>query len=185
MNVSSMMKKALFLFFISFSSVFGQNWVLEKSTSNVGFSITHLKVSTVDGSFGVYEAKLTSSKKDFSDAVIEFSADVTSVNTNSKSRDNHLKKDEFFDAAKYPKITFKSTSVKKSGQAYKISGNLTIKGVTKPVVLNATLKLASDAKSVEIKADGEINRIDFGVGTSGASLNDEVTLKVSGKFNKQ
>ncbi len=185
MNISSMIKKALFLFFVSFSPVFGQTWSLDKTTSSVGFSIVHLKVSTVDGTFGVYDAKLTSAKKDFSDAAIEFSADVVSINTSSKSRDNHLKKDEYFDVAKFPKLTFKSTSVKKAGQAYKIAGNITIKGVTKPIVLNATIKLAPDTKSVEIKADGEINRIDYGVGTSGASLNDEVKLKISGTFNKQ
>ena len=179
------MKKALFLFFVSFSSVFGQSWSLDKSTSSVGFSIVHLKVSTVDGTFGVYDAKVTAAKKDFSDAVIEFSADVVSINTSSRSRDNHLKKDEYFDAAKFPKLTFKSTSVKKAGTAYKITGNLTIKGVTKVVVLDAAFNPAADAKSVEITATGEINRIDFGVGTSGASLNDEVKLKISGTFNKQ
>jgi polyisoprenoid-binding protein YceI len=180
-----MIKKAILLLFVTLSSASGQSWFLDKSTSSVGFSIVHLKVSTVDGSFGVYDAKFTAAKKDFSDAVIEFSADVVSVNTSSKSRDNHLRKDEYFDAAKFPKLTFKSTSVKKAGSAYKITGNLTIKGVTKPVVLDATFKPAADAKGVEITASGEINRIDFGVGTSGASLNDEVKLKISGTFNKQ
>jgi polyisoprenoid-binding protein YceI len=129
-----MIKKAILLLFVTLSSASGQSWFLDKSTSSVGFSIVHLKVSTVDGSFGVYDAKFTAAKKDFSDAVIEFSADVVSVNTSSKSRDNHLRKDEYFDAAKFPKLTFKSTSVKKAGSAYKITGNLTIKGVTKPVV---------------------------------------------------
>lgn len=179
------MKKALFLVFVSLSSVFGQSWSLDKASSNVGFSIVHLKVSTVDGSFSTYEAAMTSAKKDFSDAVFEFSADIVSINTNSKSRDSHLKKDDYFNAAKYPKLTFKSASVKKAGQAYKITGNLTIKGVTKSVVLDGIFKPSADGKSVEITATGEINRIDFGVGTSGASLNDEVKLKISGKFNKQ
>jgi polyisoprenoid-binding protein YceI len=180
-----MLNKTVYFFFICLSSALGQSWSLDKTTAQVGFSIVHLKVSTVDGSFGIYDASLTSSKKDFTDASIAFTADAASINTKSKSRDAQLRKDEYFDVTKFPKITFNSTSVKKVGTNHKIDGNISIKGVTKPVSLNATFKLSSDGKNVEIAAEGEINRVDFGVGTSGATLNDEVALKISGRFNKQ
>lgn len=171
------------------SLTFAQDWALDKSHSNVGFSIVHLKISEVDGSFGKFDAKMTSSKEDFSDAVFDFTAEVASVNTGNERRDGHLRSDDFFAAEKHPSITFKSTSVKKvSGNNYKITGNLTMKGVTKPVTLDAIFRGPIDGrggkKIVGVKASGTLNRIDFGVGTSGASVDDEVTLRISGEFSK-
>jgi len=171
------------------SLTFAQDWVLDKSHANVGFSIVHLKISEVDGSFGKFDAKMTSSKEDFSDAVFDFTAEVASVNTGNERRDNHLRSDDFFAAEKHPAITFKSTSVKKvSGNNYKITGNLTMRGVTKPVTLDAIFRGPidgrGDKKIVGIKASGTLNRIDFGVGKSGASVDDEVTLRISGEFSK-
>lgn len=168
---------------------FAQDWVLDKSHANVGFSIVHLKISEVDGSFGKFDAKITSSKDDFSDAVFDFTAEVASVNTGNERRDGHLRTDDFFGAEKYPTITFKSTSVTKvSGNNYKIAGNLTMRGVTKPITLDAVFRGPIEGrggkKIVGIKASGTLNRIDFGVGKSGPTVDDEVTLRISGEFSK-
>ncbi|MCF8325208.1 MAG: YceI family protein, partial [Leadbetterella sp.] len=102
----------------------------------------------------------------------------------------HLKSPDFFDAAKFSAVTFKSTKIKKGkGQNYTISGNLTIHGVTKPMVLTAIIKgpvenPRSKKQMMGITASGKVNRIAFGVGTSGATLSDDVTIKVSGEFTK-
>jgi polyisoprenoid-binding protein YceI len=169
---------------------FAQTWSLDKAHSNLGFSITHMMISDVDGSFKTYDAKLTSTKADFTDAKFEFSAEVNSINTANDMRDGHLKSPDFFDAAKFSTVSFKSTSIKKGkGQNYTISGNLTMHGVTKPVVLQAVIKgpvenPRSKKPMMGLSATGKVNRIAFGVGTSGATLSDEVAIKVSGEFNK-
>lgn len=114
-------------------------WSVDKMHSNVKFSVAHLVISEVDGSFKSFDGNMVSSKPDFSDAAIEFTVDVNSVNTDNEMRDGHLKNDDFFNAEKYPKMTFKSTSFKKvKGNAYLLTGNLTIRDVTKKVVFNVT-----------------------------------------------
>ncbi len=186
------MKKTLLSLVAALVSVasFAQNWTLDKVHSNVSFTITHMMISEVDGSFKAYDAKLTSSKADFTDAVFEFSADVNSISTGNDMRDGHLKSPDFFDAAKTGTITFKSTSVKKGkGQSYTIVGNLTMHGVTKPITLAATIKgpvenPRSKKLMMGINATGKVNRVAFGVGTSGATLSDDVTFKVGGEFTK-
>ena len=192
LKTNSKMKKVLLSLAAGLVSVatFAQTWSLDKVHSNVGFTITHMMISDVDGSFKSYDAKLTSSKVDFSDAVFEFSAEVNSINTGNDMRDGHLKSPDFFDAAKYSAVTFKSTKIKKGkGQSYTISGNLTIHGVTKPLVLAAVIKgpvenPRSKKQMMGIIASGKVNRIAFGVGTSGSTLSDDVTIKVSGEFTK-
>ena len=175
--------------FLVTSITFAQDWVLDKSHANVGFTVVHLKISEVDGSFGKFDAKITSSKDDFSDAVFDFSAETASVNTGNDRRDNHLRSDDFFNAEKYPNITFKSTSVTKvSGNNYKITGNLTMRDVTKPITLDAVIRGPIEGrggrKIVGVKASGSVNRIDFGVGKSGPTVEDEVALRISGEFSK-
>src|SRR5687767_7534789 len=89
------------------SSVFAQTtWTVDKAHSKLGFSVTHMMISEVDGTFNSFDAKIVSSKEDFSDATIELTADINSIDTNNEGRDNHLKADDFFDAAKYPTFTF-------------------------------------------------------------------------------
>lgn len=192
LKTNSKMKKVFLSLVAGLVSLatFAQTWSLDKAHSNVGFTITHMMISDVDGSFKTYDAKLTSSKVDFSDAVFEFSAEVGSINTGNDMRDGHLKSPDYFDAAKYSAVTFKSTKIKKGkGQNYTISGNLTIHGVTKPLVLTAVIKgpvenPRSKKQMMGITASGKVNRIAFGVGTSGATLSDDVTIKVSGEFTK-
>src|SRR5262245_58985416 len=104
------MKKTVLavLFLMSAAVVFGQNWSLDKSHAKLGFGITHMLVSDVEGTFRSFDAKIVSSKEDLSDAVIELSADVNTIDTDNEQRDEHLRKPDFFDVAKYPSLTFKS-----------------------------------------------------------------------------
>ena len=122
---------------ISAASADAQTWSIDKAHSKLGFGVTHLMVSDVEGSFKSVEAKITSSKDDFSDAVIELTADVNSINTDNEQRDTHLKSPDFFDAAKFGSLNFKSSSFKKvEGKKYKATGELTMHGVTKTVTLD-------------------------------------------------
>ncbi|SMC52125.1 YceI family protein [Pedobacter africanus] len=174
----------------AFKSAAPTTWSADTSHSKLGFVVTHLMITDVEGSFKNFQSTITSSKPDFSDAVVELTADVNSVNTDNEKRDEHLKGADFFDAAKYPKLTFKSTSVKKvSGNKYKVSGNLNFHGVTKPVVLDATLRGVttnpmSKKPTAGFKVSGTIKRADFGFGTKygNAMLSDEVTLNANTEF---
>jgi polyisoprenoid-binding protein YceI len=97
------------------SAVAQTKWTIDKNHTNVKFAVTHMMVSEVEGSFKVFDGTVEHTKPDFTDAKINFSIDVASVNTDNERRDNHLKSDDFFNAEKYPKITFVSTSVKSLG----------------------------------------------------------------------
>lgn len=188
------MKKTIFaiLFLISGSVVFAQTWSLDKTHAKLGFSITHLLISDVEGSFKSFDSKITSSKDDFSDAVIELTADVNTIDTDSEQRDEHLKKPDFFDAAQYPTLTFKSKSFKKvAGKKYKLIGDLTMHGVTKPVELDVTFNgIAVHPYTKQtlagFKATGTLKRSDFALATStpGAVLSDEVALVINAEFIK-
>ena len=90
-----------------------QTWTLDKAHAKLGFSITHLLVSDVEGSFKSIDATITSTKEDFSDAVIEFKGDAASITTDNTDRDTHLKSADFFEVEKFTSLSFKSTSIKK------------------------------------------------------------------------
>jgi polyisoprenoid-binding protein YceI len=174
------------------AATFAQTWSVDKGHSRLGFNVTHMNISETSGSFKITEAKITSAKPDFSDAVIELTADVKSIDTDNEQRDGHLKSADFFDAEKFPTLTFKSTSFKKvADKKYKVSGNLTLKGVTKPVVLDVVLggtttNPMSKKDVVGFKITGAIKRSDFGVaaGMPTAMLGDVVTLNAGTEFTK-
>ena len=171
-------------------SAFSQSWTVDKAHAKLGFGITHLLISEVDGSFETFDATITSSKDDYSDAVFEVSADIASINTDNENRDNDLKSDKYFDAAKFAKLTFKSTSFKKvEGSKYKLVGDLTLKGITKPVeldvVINGPIETRDKKKKIGLKASGTFKRTDFGIGgAGGAMLSEEITLIANGEFVK-
>src|SRR5690606_37034324 len=111
-------------------------WSIDPMHSEVQFKIKHLVISTVTGSFKKFEGSITTDGEDFTDANVNFSMDVKSIDTNQPNRDEHLKSSDFFEAETYPKITFHSTSFVKSENDYKMLGNLTMKGITKTVELD-------------------------------------------------
>ena len=94
-------------------ATYAQTWAVDKAHAKVGFTVTHLLLSEVDGNFKTFDAKVTAAKPDLSDAVLELTADVNSINTDNERRDGHLKGADWFDAAKYPTLTFKSKSFQK------------------------------------------------------------------------
>jgi polyisoprenoid-binding protein YceI len=176
------------------------NWKVDASHSKLGFSVTHAMVSEVEGKFKVYEGNVSSkSDMDFTDANINFSVDVNSINTEDEKRDGHLKSPDFFDAEKFPKMTFKSISMKpnpKAGKtAYTLTGELTMHGVTKKV----TLEAIGAAKTVKdpygnlkngFKVMGTINRKDFGLSwnaaleAGGVMVSEDVKININIELNK-
>ncbi|MDB5013755.1 MAG: polyisoprenoid-binding protein [Daejeonella sp.] len=173
-------------------SVFAQKWSVDKAHAKVGFTVTHLMLSEVDGNFKSFNASIISAKPDFSDAVFEMTIDAASVDTDNEKRDEHLKSADFFDIAKYPQITFKSTSVKQvEGKKYKVAGNLTMHGITKPVTLDLILNgigknMRTQKPIAGFKVSGTINRTDFGVGKAPeAIVSEEVQLKANGEFGQE
>ena len=140
-------------------------WALDKSHSNVKFTVTHMVVSEVDGAFKIYDGSIEHTKPDYSDAKISFSVDVNSINTDNENRDKHLKGDDFFNAEKFPTMKFESTSFKPlGGNKYELVGNLTIRDITKPVkfdvVYGGRLESSRGAKT-GFKAKTTINRFDY------------------------
>ncbi|QKJ30861.1 YceI family protein [Mucilaginibacter mali] len=170
-------------------------WVLDPMHSEVQFKVKHLVISTVTGSFKTFEGEFETENEDFTGANISFSLDVDSVDTNQEQRDGHIKGAEFFDAEKYPKITFKSTSFTKDGDDYKLVGDLTIKDVTKSVKLNVEHGGTAGDFYGNTKAGfeitGKINRKDFGLTWDGVTeagsivVGEEIKLIINVQFAKQ
>jgi len=183
-KVSFLTVAALTTVFFAFKPIETTNWTADSVHSRVGFSVVHLGISNLSGSFNSYEAKLTTNNPDFSDAVVEFSGDATSINTNNEMRDKHLKSPDFFDAEKFPKFNFKSTSFKKSGKdEYAVKGQLTLHGVTKDITLlakhNGTATNPQSQKQINgFHITGSFKRSDFGVGASipAMMVSDEVNM---------
>ncbi|WP_435356002.1 YceI family protein [Emticicia sp. SJ17W-69] len=167
---------------------YAQKWTVDKAHAKMTFTVTHLLMSEVDGVFKSFDASITSSKEDFSDAVFELTADTKQITTNQEMRDGHLQKADMFDTEKFPTMTFKSTSISPAGaKKYVLKGDLTLKGVTKPVTLDLTLigtgTNRQGKKLVGFKASGTVKRTDFGVGAMpSAVVSEEVELRASGEF---
>ena len=190
------MKKLIFIAasavaLLAFKPVENSTWSLDKAHAKLGFTVTHLAVSEVEGWFKKFDATVTSSKDDFSDAVVEMSADVNSINTENDQRDTHLKSPDFFDAAKFGTLTFKSKSFKKvKDNLYKITGDLTMHGVTKSVELDAIARTGVHPMTKKniagFKISGTLKRSDFAIGASmpTAMLSDEIIIIANAEFAK-
>ncbi|GAB4030241.1 YceI family protein [Spirosoma endophyticum] len=162
-------------------------WVVDPMHSEVQFKVKHLVISTVTGTFRNFDGGATTEHDDFDGAEVHFSLDVNSVDTNQEMRDTHLKSADFFEAETYPKIAFKSTSFKKvDDDEYVLTGDLTMKGVTKPVTLKAeyggTAKDNYGNKKLGFEVTGKINRKEFGLTynalteTGGLALGEDIKL---------
>jgi polyisoprenoid-binding protein YceI len=169
-------------------------WAIDNAHTHVGFSVGHMVFSEVEGEFKTFQGKVLLDEKDPSRSTVEFSADVASINTNNEDRDKHLRSPDFFDAAKFPKLTFKSSKITKAGKGYKLKGQLTIHGVTKEVTLDATVSESVQnpwGKLVRAaKVTGKIKREDFGLtwnktlDKGGVLVGSEVTIEVKLELNK-
>jgi len=176
---------------VAFKPIDNATWTLDKNHAKLGFTATHLMVSDVEGWFKTFDATITSSKEDFTDAVVEMTADVNSINTEVEQRDKHLKSPDFFDAAKFATITFKSKSFKKvKDNTYKVTGDLTMHGVTKSIELDAVCRIGTNPMSKKtvagFKIAGTLKRSDFAIGASmgNAMISDDITLIANAEFGK-
>ncbi len=161
-------KISIAILFVAVSLSAQTTYTLDPAHAYVDFSVKHMMFNDVRGKFSVDSGKVVAAKEDFSDAQIDVWIKTASVNTSNEKRDAHLKSGDFFDAEKNPSIIFKSSSMKKIGaDTYTIAGNLTMRGVTKPVTLDAKLK--GKAKSpwgntvVAFQATASIDRTQWGV----------------------
>jgi len=167
------MKKAPLIFLIlslSTISLIAQNstWKSDQPHSKVSFSISHMVISEVSGRFNDFEASMIQTKDDLSDSKLTATIKVKSIDTDNESRDKHLKSADFFDAEKYPEILFDSKSFEKTGKdTYKITGDLTMHGFTKPIVLdtkfNGFINDPWGNMRAGFKATGKLNRKDFDI----------------------
>jgi polyisoprenoid-binding protein YceI len=172
-------------------------WVIDPMHSEVQFKVKHLVISTVTGFFKSFEGSMETENDDFEDAKISFAINIDSIDTNQSQRDGHLKSADFFDAEKYPQITFNSTSFKKTGEEdeYKLTGDLTVKGVTQSVTLDAEFGGSADDFYGNTKAGfevtGKINRKEFGLTWDGVTeagnivVGEDIKLMINVQFAKQ
>lgn len=169
-------------------------FTVDQSHSQVGFEVKHMMVSKVKGQFDAYTAEVEAENlEDLTTAQIAFSLDVASINTRSEDRDNHLKSGDFFDIENYPTITFKSTNITKDGDDYKVTGDLTIKGVTKSVTFD--VEFGGKGKNpwgVDVygfEAEAKIDREEFGLTwnaaleTGGVLVGKDIKIKIELEVN--
>lgn len=167
-------------------------WKADPNHSEVDFTVTHLSITKVHGRFGKVDATLVWNEADPARSTVHATIDVTGVDTGVTPRDNDLKSGHFFDVAEHPTATFDSTSVEKTGTGLAVHGNLTVKGVTKPVVLQVDGPTGPvpgmDKKPhMGFSATTTVHRTDFGVGTGmpSAMVSDDVQLEIDLDFAKQ
>ncbi len=197
------MGKVNLMLFALIALVFSSNaqsseWVTDKMHSHIGFNIAHMGISLVAGRFDDFSGKFSiSNEKDLSTGQVQIDIKVNSINTDVLPRDEDLRSPNFFDMVKYPEIKYVSTKIERSvGDTYRITGNLTMHGVTKPVALDVVyLGQAYEPQMKVQKAGfivkGVINRDDFGITynamlPSGAPMiGREVFLNISFEFIKK
>lgn len=170
-------------------------WTIDQGHSSIGFSVKHMMVSKVKGTFDAYTAEVEAEDlADLTTASIKFNLDVASINTKSEDRDAHLKSADFFDVDSFPAIHFESTNITKQGDSYGVTGNLTIKDVTKEV----TFETEYNGKGLNpwgqevygFEAEAKVNREDFGLTwnaaleTGGVLVGKDIKINVELELNK-
>lgn len=169
------------------------NWQLDKSHSGITFSVRHMMITNVRGSFNDFDAAVTADTDNLTGADATITIDVNSINTKDEGRDGHLKSADFFNAEQFPQIVFKKTSLAaKGGDDYTLTGDITIAGVTKSITLNT--EIAGPAKDpwgnikLGVVGDGVINRSDFGLTynaaleTGGFLIGDAIKVHIELEF---
>lgn len=186
------MKNKLFLLILLSSWAVGaqSTWTADKAHSKIGFAVTHLLISEVDGNFDEFEISATAGDS-FMDPSFEVSINTASVDTDNERRDGHLKSADFFDVEAHPTMTFKTTSVEKTGDnTFIMMGDLTMHGVTKPVTLEGKVNgVITDQRSQKLKAGlkltGTLDRTEFGVGEASAAIGSEIDLTINLEMAQQ
>lgn len=182
-----------FILMLLAGSAFAQGtWNLDKAHSKIGFNVTHMVVAEVEGNFGDFDGSIVSKAADFSGSDVTFMAKTASIDTDNERRNEHLKSPDFFDAAKYPEVSFKGMLVKE-GDKYKLKGDFTMHGVTKKVDFDVTYGGTVDTgrgQKAGFKVTGKINRKDYGltwdnkVPTGEMVVSDEVEIICKIEANK-
>jgi polyisoprenoid-binding protein YceI len=171
-------------------------WEIDPAHSTIEFSVKHMMVSTVKGQFEKLKGTIELDEKDVTKSTVEVTIDLASVNTHEPKRDGHLKSPDFFDVAKYPTATFKSTKVQKAGKKLKVTGDLTLHGVTKPVILevegpSAATKTPFGTTVRGVHATSKLDRKDFEIGwnkvldNGGIMVGNEVTLELNAELTEK
>jgi polyisoprenoid-binding protein YceI len=169
---------------------------IDLTHSEIKFKVKHLMITNVTGEFKSFDATMEAEKDDFSDAKISFEADIDSINTNQEQRDAHLKSDDFFNAEKFPKLTFTSKELKHvSGSDYKLTGDLTIRDITKEITLDVEFggRMVDfyGQDKVGFELTGKISRNEFGLKwnavteAGGVVVSDEIKLQLAAQMVKQ
>ena len=169
---------------------------IDPTHSEIKFKVKHLMITNVTGEFKSFDATMEAEKDDFSDAKISFEADIDSINTNQEQRDAHLKSDDFFNAEKFPKLTFISKELEHvSGSDYKLTGDLTIRDITKEITLDVEFggRMVDfyGQDKVGFELTGKISRNEFGLKwnavteAGGVVVSDEIKLQLAAQMVKQ
>lgn len=145
-----------------------QKWGIDPSHTNINFKAKHLMITTVTGAFNKIDGHVTTEGEDFSKGDFYFEADIASVNTGNEDRDNHLRSDDFFNVEEYPKLTFRGNEISNvNGNTFDLTGEMTIRNVTKPVTIKVELGGVAVDPWGNTKAGfafkGSLNRKDFGL----------------------
>lgn len=172
-----------------------EKWVIDADHSLVEFSVKHMMIAKVRGNFEKFDANITADSSDLTTAAIEFTIDTASIHTKNEDRDNHLRAADFFDVESYPNITFKATEITKvSGDDYKVSGDVTIKDITRPETFDVTFE--GEGKDpwgntkAGFSAKTKINRSDYGLTynaaleTGGVLIGDQITINIELEASK-
>lgn len=170
-------------------------FAIDPAHSAIGFEVKHMMVSKVKGQFNSYSANIEAADlTDLTTASIAINIDVTSIDTRNEDRDNHLKSAEFFDMENYPTIEFASTNITRDGADYKVTGDLTIKGVTKPITFDVEYGgKGTNPWGIEVygfEAEAKVNREEFGLTwnaaleTGGVMVGKDVKIKVELEVNQ-
>jgi polyisoprenoid-binding protein YceI len=171
-------------------------WILDAAHSELGFKIKHLMITNISGSFKTFQAEAKTEDEDFSTAKINVTVDMASITTNNEQRDGHLRNSDFFEVEKHPELKFNSTKLEEvDGGMFVLYGDLTLKGVTKPVKLDVEFSgVTKDPWGTEragFSLAGKIKRSDWGINfnslleTGGVALGDEVKINAEVQLVKQ
>jgi polyisoprenoid-binding protein YceI len=177
------------------ATAFAAEWTIDPMHTSTSFSVKHMMVSTVRGSFTKTTGTVTLDDKDVTKSVVNVEIDPSTIDTREPKRDGHLKSPDFFDVAKYPKISFHSTKVEKAGAGLKVTGDLTMHGQTHPVILTVdgpTAPTKSMQPGVMVRgfsATGKLSRKDWGLvwnktlDAGGVAVGDDIGLQIDGELD--